>query len=570
MSCVLGGLLLMAGSAIAQQGTTEIRGKVVDTQGAAVPGVTVMVRNQETGMFRETISGGDGGYFISALTPGKYELTAELQGFKKQVLSDVLLEVGKTATVEVQLQVGGIEESVTVSAESLLVDTTSKEIGGNLTARELVALPSINRNFVGLIGVLPGIVPNVSTDSVGSDAIITNGRESRNNNYLVDGANNFDDVNGGRSGTQARTALESIQEFQVLTNQFDAEYGRTSGAVVNAVTKQGTNAWHGVAFGFGQHHSLTAEEYFAKKRDLEKPDTKRQEYGGTFGGPIVRDKAHFFFSLERVLMDEGITTNITSRPDLNWTGIERTRIWNTVARFDQQLSANHTWGVRWLREYSPQFNQIIGALTPSAVDEEDDTDQTIVGTLSSVLGNSRVNTLRINWTQEDVAFANPCYNSNGRNQAGCAPSLDLQSFDDQQSPRAQARINDAWQIDDTFSWFVPGKRGDHDIKFGAQYQYSTVDNSNDGNLNGTFAFAQNDLPFDANNARTYPDRFSIRVGGASVSTQKVHFIGAFAQDKWKLTNQLTLSLGLRWDTEITPIDEVENPYFEDTDAYPVD
>jgi outer membrane receptor protein involved in Fe transport len=570
MGWVFGGLLLFTHAAVAQQGTTEIRGRVVDGQGASIPGASVTVRNQDTGMFRETFSGDDGTYFVSALTPGKYEVTVQLQGFKKQVLSDVLLEVGKTATMEVALAVGGIEESVTVSAESQLVDTTSKEIGGNLTARELVALPSINRNFVGLIGVLPGIVPNVSTDSVGSDAIITNGRESRNNNYLVDGANNFDDVNGGRSGTQARTALESIQEFQVLTNKFDAEYGRTSGAVVNAVTKQGTNSWHGVGFVFAQEKSLTENEYFAKKRNLEKPDTKRQEFGGTIGGPVVRNKAHVFGSVERVLMDEGITTNILSRPELNWTGTERTRIWNTVARFDHQVNANNTWGVRWLREYSPQFNQIIGSLTPAAVDEEDDLDQTVVGTLNTVLGNTKVNTLRVNWTQEDVAFANPCYNQNGRRQDLCDPTLDQQTFDDQQSPRAQARINDAYQIDNTFSWFKPGWRGDHDFKLGAQYQYSTVQNSNDGNLNGTFAFAQSDGPFNSSNPRTYPDRFSIRVGGASSSYQKVHFIGVFAQDKWKITNNLTLSLGLRWDTEVTPIDEVDNPYFEDRNAYPVD
>jgi Carboxypeptidase regulatory-like domain/TonB dependent receptor len=570
MGCVLAIMLVWASNGLAQQGTTEIRGRVVDAQGASIPGASVTVRNQDTGMFRETFSGDDGTYFVSALAPGKYQVSVELQGFKKQVLSDVVLEVGKTATMEVQLAVGGIEESVTVSAESQLVDTTSKEIGGNISARELVSLPSINRNFVGLIGVLPGIVPNVSTDSVGSDAIITNGRESRNNNYLVDGANNFDDVNGGRSGTQARTALESIQEFQVLTNQFDAEYGRTSGAVVNAVTKQGTNAWHGVGFVFAQDKSLTENEYFAKKRGLDKPDTKRQEFGGTLGGPIVRNKAHFFGSVERVIMDEGITTNILSRPELNWTGTERTRIWNTVARFDHQVNANNTWGVRWLREYSPQFNQIIGSLTPAAVDEEDDLDQTVVGTLSTVLGNTRVNTLKVNWTQEDVAFANPCYNQNGRRQDQCDPTLVFQTFTDQQSPRAQARINDAYQIDNTFSWFVPGWKGDHDFKFGAQYQYSTIQNSNDGTLNGQFTFGQNDLAFNASNPRTYPDRFAIRVGGPLSSYQKVHFIGAFAQDKWKVTNNLTLSLGLRWDTEVMPIDEVDNPYFDDRNAYPLD
>jgi hypothetical protein len=563
-------VLFAAGTAAAQQGTSELRGRVLDPQGAVLPGVAITVRNQDTGMFRETVSNADGTYFLSAITPGKYEVTAELQGFRKLVRPDVLLEVGRTTTVDLNLAVGGLEETVTVSAESPLIDTTSKEVGGNITARELVALPSINRNFVGLIGVLPGIVPNVSTDSVGSDAIITNGRESRNNNYLVDGANNFDDVNGGRSGTQARTALESIQEFQVVTNQFDAEYGRTSGAVVNAVTKQGTNQWRGSAFVFGQDADLTAREYFAKKNNSAKPETKRQEFGGTFGGPIIRDKAHFFGSVERVLMDEGITINIPSRPEFNTTGVEQTRIWNTVARFDQQLNANHTWGVRWLREYSPQFNQIINNRTLAAAEEEDDLDQTVVASANSVFGNRRVNTLRVNWTQEDVAFANPCYNNNGRQQAQCDPTLSFQNFVDQQSDRAQARINDAYQIDNTFSWFIPGMRGDHDLKFGAQYQYSTVQNSNDGNLNGTFVFGTSNGPFDAANPRTYPDRLSIRVGGPLSSYQKVHFFGAFVQDKWKLNPRLTLSLGVRYDVEVMPIREEANPFFSDPEEYPVD
>jgi hypothetical protein len=568
----LGALFVALGvaTAAAQQGTTEVRGRVLDQQAAVLPGVTVTVRNQDTGMYRETVSNADGTYFITAITPGRYEISAELLGFKRFIRRDVILEVGKTATVDVQLTVGGVEESVTVEAETPLVDTTSKEVGGNITGRELVSLPSINRNFVGILGVLPGIIPNVSTDSVGSDAIITNGRESRNNNYLLDGANNFDDVNGGRSGTQARTPLESIQEFQVITNQFDAEYGRTSGAVVNAVTKQGTNQFRGAAFLYAQDASLTAEEYFAKKQDLAKPDTKRQEFGGIFGGPIVRDKAHFFFSLERVLLDEGITINIPQRPEFNTTTIEKTRIWNTVIRFDHQINANHTWGVRWLREYSPQFNQIIGTSTLAASDEEDDTDQTVVGTLNSVFGNSRVNTVRVNWTQEDVAFANPCYNGNGRLQDQCDSTLAYQNFTDQQSSRAQARINDAWQIDDTFSWFIPNMKGDHDLKFGAQYQYSSVQNSNDGNLNGTYSFGRSNAPFDPANPYTYPDRFSIRVGGPLSSYQKVHFVGTFVQDKWKVNDRLMLSLGIRYDSEITPIREEANPYFDDPDAYPVD
>lgn len=322
-----------------------------------LPGVTVVVRNQDTGMFRESVSNADGTFFISGIVPGAYEITAELQGFKKYARPDVRLEVGKTTTLDVQLEVGPVSETITISAESPIVDTTSKEVGGNITSRELVELPSINRNFVGFVGLLPGIILTISTESFGSDSVTVNGQDPRNNNYMLDGANNNDDVIGQRAGTQARTPIEAVQEFQVITNQFDAEFGRTTGAIVNAVTKQGTNSFRGSLFGFFQDAAMTNKDYFAKKLELSKPETSQQQFGGTIGGPIVRNRAHFFFSVERVRIDEGITVNVPARPEFNAT-TEQTRVWNTVVRYDQQLSRNHTWSARWLREYSPQFNSL--------------------------------------------------------------------------------------------------------------------------------------------------------------------------------------------------------------------
>ena len=170
--------LLIAMSASAQQGTTELRGRVIDPQGAVLPGVTVVVRNQETGMFRETVSGPDGTFIASGLVPGTYQLNAELQGFKKFERKDLRLEVGKTSSVDVQMTVGGVEETVTVTTESPLVDVTSKEIGGNITSETLVKLPSVNGNFIGFVGLLPGIIPSISTESFGSDSISVNGQEA--------------------------------------------------------------------------------------------------------------------------------------------------------------------------------------------------------------------------------------------------------------------------------------------------------------------------------------------------------------------------------------------------------
>jgi hypothetical protein len=566
--------LLVAANVAAQQGTTEIRGHVADAQGAMLPGVTVTLRNQDSGLFRETVTGPEGIFFISGLVPGTYMIEAELEGFKKYTRKDVRLEIGKTASVEVGLEVGSLQETVNVTAESPLVDVTSKEVGGNIAANELVELPSINRNFIGFIGLLPGIVPSISTESFGSDSISVNGSDPRNNNYLLDGGNNNDDVIGQRAGTQARTALESVQEFQVITNQFDAQFGRTTGAIINAVTKSGTNRFRGSAFAFGQDAKLTAEDYFVRNyadaRNLRKPDTKRREFGGTLGGPILKDRMHFFGSVERVMIDRGAGLVFPTRPDLNWSPTTQDRVWNTLLRVDNQFSANHTWGVRYLREASPQRNQAIGQVTQAAIREEDDKDQTVQASLSSVFGNAMLNSFRAVWTQEDVAFANPCFNGNGRNQAACDPTLNFQTFVDQQSNVAQARVNDAYQLENTFSWFVPGRRGDHDIKMGVQYEYVKADNFAQDNLNGTFSFSLSNVPFNAADPRTYPDRLTIRVPGEGRVLQKAHYVTGFIQDKWKVGSRFTTTIGLRYDVEVIPVKERDNPAFASEDDYPVD
>jgi outer membrane receptor protein involved in Fe transport len=563
--------LLVAASARAQQGTTELRGKVTDPQGGVLPGVSVTVKNQASGMFRETVSGEDGSFIASGIVPGVYEVTAELQGFKKFDRKDLILEVGKTSTIDVRLEVGSLEETVTVSAESPLVDVTSKEIGGNITSQTLVQLPSVNGNFVGFVGLLPGIVPSISTESFGSDSISVNGQDPRNNNYMLDGGNNNDDVIGQRAGTQARTPIEAIQEFQVLTNQFDAEFGRTGGAVINAVTKSGTNQIRGSGFGYFQRGDLTGKDFFAKEKNLPKPDTKYDRWGGTVGGPIIKDKIHYFFSLERFSIDRPNTINIPSRPDLSTTTATQDRVWNTILRGDHQINANNTYSVRWLREQSPQLNQIVPSATQqvtlAAAREESDVDQTFSTDVNTVLSHTKVNTLRATWTRENVAFANHCYNTSGRDLAQCEPTLSFQTYVDQQDNTAQARIDDAIQIDETLAWFLPGKHGDHDIKFGAQYEYTGANNLNDGNANGTFAFAQNDKPFDANNPFTYPDRFTIRLGGQNTTYEKIHYAAAFVQDKWRFTPNLTFSLGLRYDLEKFPIPETDDPL---VDKAPVD
>ena len=570
-AAVLGVWVFGATHSYAQQGTGELRGRILDSQGAVLPGVTVVAKNEATGQVREIVSGGDGSFFMSALTPGVYELTAQLSGFRRYQRTGVRVEVGKTFAIDVQLEVGAIEQAVTVTGESPLVDTSTKQIGGHVTSQELNDIPSINRNFTTYLGTLPGVTAFISTDSFGADSIRVNGQGTQNVNYTLDGAGNNDTFNGGNGGAQARTPVEAIQEFQLLTSQFDAEFGASSGGVVNAVSKQGTNSLHGTAFFFNANDALTVRDYFAEKRNLDKPETRQLQWGGNLGGPIIRDKLHFFANLERIDQNRGITINIPARPDLNFTDFTHDNVWNWMVRVDHQINTANTWAVRWLRETSPQSNQFPGVTnwTRSRAEKETDTDWTIVGTLNSVIKNTRVNTLKLSYTNENVFFGNPGY-FDTLDQAALAPDLRFQTHRDGFSDRANQRMDAAYQLDETFAWFLPNRKGDHDLKFGTNVVYTPLHIFDVSTLNGIFTFSSSDLDFNPANPRTYPDRLAVRVPGASDFVVPGTFFGLFAQDKWKLNNRVTASIGLRYDLEVMPLEEKDNPKFSSVDAYPVD
>jgi hypothetical protein len=569
-AAAVGMWLLVVGSANAQQGTGELRGRVVDAQNSVLPGVTVTAKNEGSGQFREVVSGPDGSFFMSALIPGSYELSAQLAGFRSFQRGGVRVEVGKTQSIDVQMQVGGIEEKVTVTAESPIVDTTTKQLGGSVQSQELQDVPSVNRNFTSYLSLLPGVTATISTDSFGADSIRVNGQATQNANYMLDGAGNNDNFNNGNGGAQARIPVEAVQEFQLLTSQFDAEFGQSSGGIVNAVSRQGTNVVHGTGFFFESNQKMTSLDYFAKQQGLSKPEARQIQYGGWLGGPIVKDKLHYFANLERIDQNRARTININARPELNFTTFTHDNVWNWMARLDHQINANNTWAVRWLRESSPQSNQFVATnLTRAHAEAEDDHDWTVVGTLSSVLHNTKVNTFKVSYTHEDVFFGNPGY-FDDRSTWLAAPQLRHQTFDDGASTRANRRMDPAYQVDETFAWFMPGKKGDHDLKFGASWYYLPLHVFDATNSNGTFTFSASDRDFNAADPRTYPDRFQIRVPGDSDYFVKGSEAGVFAQDKWKVNNRVTLSLGLRWDLEMVDIDESTNFLFNGSSDSPRD
>jgi hypothetical protein len=562
----------------AQQGTAEISGKVTDEQGAILPGVAIVVTNEATGVFRETTSSGEGSYFVSQLVPGRYKVVAQLTGFRRLERSGLLLQVGNNLAVNLALAVGGVEETITVTGQSPLVDTTSARVGGNVGTAELSELPAMNRNYFSAVALLPG-VQFTPSNQMGNDTIIAGGQTSQNTNVSVDGGYNADDALGTSAGAQVRTPLEAVQEFQVLTSMYDAEYGRASGAIVNAVTKSGSNDFSGVVFVENAANALTSKDFFVAQNDLEKPSTTKRDFGGVVGGPIVRNKAFFFFSLERQTDNPNRTRIFPTRPEYNFSIAEHRSNWNTLLRVDHQISGTHTWAIRWLRETAPQFPVVGSRQTPESFQDETDIDQTAVGTLTSVFGNTRVNTVRLARTWEHWWHGNDCWRAQGEEQwdgfvtknqqSACPPQLNYNSFLGQASTESQGPWDSNYLVEDDFSWFIPGKKGDHELKFGARYNYTELRRVSQINQNGTFTI-NSDLPFDATNPRTYPERLSIRVGQFNEFINN-HTYEFYAQDKWKMGGRTTLSAGVRYDLEIIPINETDNPLFASASgSYPID
>ena len=577
-------VLCAAAPALAQQGTAQVGGKILDAQGGALPGVNIVITNEDTGVVREIVSTPDGSYFAAQMLPGRYRIQAKLEGFKALDRRGITLTVGQTTALDLTLEVGGLAETLTVTGEAPLVDVTTAAVGGHISADELNDLPAANRNYMSFVGNVPGTVFIPSAEFL-NDSFQANGQPTAANNIVFDGANNTDEQRGSNVGGQTRAANESIQEVQILTNQFDAEWGRASGAVINAVTKSGTNQFSGSAFNFYTSKGMTNKDFFTKVQGADKPDVGKKEWGATLGGPIVRNKLHFFASLERLYVNRNFSNTFPARPALNFSVASEESAWNTLWRIDHQLSNKHTWAFRWLRESAPQFGRLDGGQeTLTSYGDETDLDQTLVGTLTSVLSDTKVNTVRYGLVLEDTVHANPAWRAQRPEFARCVPCpdgagasivesgpiLDYETFDIQSNGTMDYSLQKGHSIDDTFSWFIPDAKGRHDLKFGARYSRVWLSNPQWGNLQGTYQFRSiGDIEFDPANPRSYPERFTIRAPGPSTYEMIMHVGEFFAQDKWQIKPGFTLSAGVRYDLEVFPYDPAPlgNPSLT---KYPVD
>ena len=542
-------LLAWAPPALAQQTTGNITGRVVDDQGAAVPGATVTATSRQTGFVRTDVSDAEGLYRLNALPVGTYDLIAELQGFTRVEQQGLVVNVAQTIDVTLALKVAQLAETVTVTAESPLIATTSSSVGGVVDVGRIESLPLNGRQFANLAITIPGVGLGFHSDPTKSTQYSPqiNGGNGRNVNYQIDGGDNNDDTVGGL--LQAYP-LEAIQEFNFVTSRYKAEYGRSNGGVMNIVTKSGTNDMRGSWFTMFRDDAMNAQTETERLAEAEKQDYRRYQFGGSFGGPLMRDRAHFFAAFERTQQDTlQVVDTLGLFPGEDGTFTTPYRENLLTGKVTMNVTPSQYLSVRYGRNTNSQPYGAALRNARSAWSISENNFNSINGNHNWVLGSNGLNEFIFQYAD----FAN----------AISANSLDPQiSFPNgvsigQNTNTPQQTQQKKWQFRDDFTWHVTGMGGlGHDFKTGVNYinQPRLFITFNTGT--GDYAYTLGDNTLDA------PVTTVSRNGGAAEANIPNWQLGLYIQDDWRLTDKLTLNLGFRYDyIDGYAIDQSLNPNF---------
>ena len=296
------GILLFALCSVslnAQSFTASVRGTVADQSGASVPGAKVIVTDAERGTTKSTVADEAGRYAVTALQPGNYILTVEASGFKRFSSGVFTLVVQQQATVEAKLEVGDVATTVEVQGSAALINTTIANLGQVIENKYIVSLPNIGRNPMGLTYLTPGVVGSGGRPGDSNTNFVANGSRNSTSDVLLDGVTVVTvEQNSGITDLKFSPSVDAVQEFKMQTNFFGAEYGQTGGAVVNMVTKSGTNDWHGTGYYFLRHSDLNSNNWFSNKFSRSRPYYRRDQFGGVVGGPVIKNKTFVFGTYE--------------------------------------------------------------------------------------------------------------------------------------------------------------------------------------------------------------------------------------------------------------------------------
>ena len=545
-------LIAVPRSALAQEAV--LTGTVTDTTGGVLPGVVVRATNQDTGNSFEAVTDASGVYRIAARI-GIYRVQAELSGFSTVNKTGVQLLVGQTVTVPLQMAPATLSESVTVTGEAPLIDTSTSQLGANIDPRQMQELPLNGRNWMDLALLAPGSRQN-SSEGVpqlrqGYSQVNVDGQQVTN---LI----------ASTDTNQPKYSRDAIAEFQVITNRFDASQGRSAGMIVNAITKSGTNTPAGTFGGYFRTDKLNAADPI-QQRVL--PYTN-QQLSTTFGGPIIKDRFHYFGAFEYEREPKVVTYN-SPYPLFNIDQKNTRREYKESGRIDYQFTSKTRIAIR-PQAYSQTYYDGGGATNhPSVASAQGRTSAQIAGTLTQVLNNRSVNEIksgfaRFDWLRDALArFKGGC-DPNAPVRCGGTPVINLRGYTIGNANGQHLIQKDLSVRDDLTTTYTA--HGRHDLKMGAEYIYNLVEmmwcskcTLNIDARNGSLPAATLAQVFPVwndwstwNLAPLSPVTTRARV---AVSSTKFRYdphtwlVAGWTQDDWQIARRLTLNLGVRYDLE---------------------
>jgi hypothetical protein len=547
----------------------QITGVVKDQTGAIIPGATVSATNALTGLARSAVTDDKGEYRLPALPPGNYVVATELQGFGAESRPDIVLVIDQTAIINFTLKPATVAETVTVTGESPIVDTTASDVSTSVSTQQIQDLPVASRRWIDLAMLTPGTSQdNIRGQFYRGNVNIGAGTREYSNGFVVDGVNNTWAEMGE---PRQNFAMDAIQEFKVSTSNYKAEYGLATGGLLTVVTKSGTNSLHGSGLLFFRDRAINSETYFEKQNDIlrglpigtSKPDYRRYQYGGTVGGPIIRNRTHYFFAYERTDEDQFFTVSARGLwPDYEGVYKSEQERWTYNVKVDHQLSNKQSLFFRYGAE--DEYRPIITAGGSTAASASFDF---AVPRYSAVVGHTWVlNDRTLNEFRFQKAFSKyevaPPY-SHGSWEPGdfearlpyCTPIFRYPSITLGGCGNAQMGPEDRWQLKDDLSYLTRGMGGTHQWKTGFDISFVPFAGDNTGSPLGSWTFPR-DTPYNAADPTTFPTQYTNSLPTyADIPTTT---FALYVQDDWEVGRGLTLNMGLRYDRQLGAFNEDVN------------
>jgi hypothetical protein len=543
------------------QTSSVVEGMVTDQQDLRVAGAKVGISNPGSGTDRSTLSGLDGAYRIPGLPAGTYTISSSKAGFTVETFRNLELTVNSTFTLNIVLKVGGHAEKVEVSAISPLLESITSSTGSTIVPRQIEQMPINGRNYLDLLQLVPGVAINRQQDPSLDSATPILGERGGNAVFLIDGMPNRDEVNGGPA---AQFNQDSILEFQVVTSSYEAEFGHGSGGVINVLSKSGTNNWHGTVSFFHRNHELDSSDSSLVLAG-NAPFLLRYDPSVQIGGPILKDRIFFFVSAERILESRQLNFQFPPATPPILVQLEapinlHTKTYDTRARarLDEQLG-HHALSqqVNLTNTHVTDFLPLLQAINLPSTRNNLDSRRLMLGFSDLATLGDQTNPFLLNMYAQyrgepsDVKPAHP--------EAGIATTLD-NLFSSLNTGKLSGDLGQvrfgpghtALTLDQKYVSLganLAKQVGGHGWKFGWDFQRTQVDGAEANNLlNQLFATTTDLETFGPVDAGVY---FLNQQGGVTphdnVIRLRNNYNGAFSQDDWRVSRNLTLNLGVRWD-----------------------